>query len=233
MMYLTDKLIEVIQLTGPTTSKMMTQRLKCGTPGAPTKVTVQKCLSNLAFRKKLTVVGSGRSKLYCLPNAVPEPISTPAPIPQPQPQPQAPALDLTALIDTMTTALAEQFAASLATKLTAVIKTQLAAAPAPAQSPCPSKPRITIVGLLPGQASLIDREFNDAVDLHFVTSEQSTSQKLKGLCRTSAAVLAMTGFISHTTEDVIKANGGNLIRVSGGMTSLRDAITEAFVGATA
>ncbi len=37
----------------------------------------------------------------------------------------------------------------------------------------------------------------------------------------TGAVMVMVGFVSHATEDLIKSRGGNLVRVSGGMSSLR------------
>lgn len=49
----------------------------------------------------------------------------------------------------------------------------------------------------------------------------ATGQRLKGLCRSSEAVITMAGFISHSTENLIKSRNGNLIRVAGGMSSLR------------
>ena len=227
-MRLSDKVLDAIRQHGPTTTSAMTSRLGCGAAGMPTKAEVQKCVHNLAYRKQLASTGTGRDRVYYLPSALRDGVNpTPAPTPAP-----TPGLDLSALIDSMTTSLANQFAASLAAKLAAAVESQLAP-PQGGGKGTVRKPRVTVVGLLPGQAALIEKEFGDAVELHFVTSDQTASQKLKGLCRTSAAVLTMTGFISHAAEDLIKANGGNLIRVQGGMSSLRDAITEAYVGATA
>ena len=222
-MRLSDKVLDAIRQHGPTTTSAMTSRLGCGSVGMPTKAEVQKCVHNLAYRKHLASTGTGRDRVYYIPSELRAGVSpTPAP---------TPALDLSALIDSMTTSLANQFAASLAAKLAAAVESQLAT-PQGGGKGTVRKPRVTVVGLLPGQAALIEKEFGDAVELHFVTSDQTASQKLKGLCRTSAAVLTMTGFISHAAEDLIKANGGNLVRVSGGMSSLRDSITEAYVGAT-
>lgn len=85
----------------------------------------------------------------------------------------------------------------------------------------PEKTRVTIVGLLAGQAQMIVKEYSDRLHLEFVEQAHTSGQRLKGLCHASEAVITMTGFISHATEDLIKSRGGNLVRVSGGMTSLR------------
>ena len=85
----------------------------------------------------------------------------------------------------------------------------------------PEKTRITIVGLLAGQAQMIANEYKGKLHLEFVEQAHTSGQRLKGLCHASEAVITMTGFISHSTEDLIKSRNGNLIRVAGGMSSLR------------
>ena len=97
---------------------------------------------------------------------------------------------------------------------------QAAARQAPAQRSL-SKNRVTIVGLLAGQAAMIANEYRNRIVLDFIEHNHTSGQRLKSLCGTSHAVMTMTGFVSHATEDLIKSRGGNLVRVSGGMSSLR------------
>ena len=93
------------------------------------------------------------------------------------------------------------------------------------------RPAVTVVGLLPGQASMIKDEFGTEFSLHFVTSAKNEASRLHGLCKTSDAVLTMTGFISHSLEKIIKSSGVRLVRVNGGMSSLRDELTTLYIQA--
>lgn len=167
--------------------------------------------------------------------------------------PVAPTVDLSHAVDTIAQAVATALEAAIKDRIADVVRTQLqqaldalpaqviamtggkaeklsAPAPAPAPAPTPAprvrKPRVTVVGLLPGQVEMISREYAGQLEMHFVDSEHTSTRRLEGLCRTSQHVLTMTGFISHSTEALIKSSGGQLQRVNGGMTSLRGALHE-------
>lgn len=88
---------------------------------------------------------------------------------------------------------------------------------------------VTVVGLLAGQAQMITSEFGKEFNLHFVSSSKNEAHRLSSLCKTSDAVIAMTGFISHSLDKIIKSSGVRLIRVSGGMSSLRDSLTQLYL----
>lgn len=88
------------------------------------------------------------------------------------------------------------------------------------------RPRALIVGLLPGQQDIITREFGRELDLRFVTSQAQVSNRAKELSHTSDAAILMTKFVNHAAEDIIKSRGGRLIRVSGGLSQLRDTLTQ-------
>lgn len=90
----------------------------------------------------------------------------------------------------------------------------------------PRRPRALIVGLLPGQQDIITREFGRELDLRFVTSQAQVSNRAKELSHTSDAAILMTKFVNHAAEDIIKSRGGRLIRVSGGLSQLRDTLTQ-------
>lgn len=165
--------------------------------------------------------------------------------------PAAPTVDLSHAVGTIAQAVATTLEAAIKDRIADVVRTQLqqaldalpaqviamtggkaeklsapALAPAPAPAPRVRKPRVTVVGLLPGQVEMISREYAGQLEMHFVGNEHSSVKRLEGLCRSSQHVLTMTGFISHSTEALIKASGGQLQRVSGGMTSLRGALHE-------
>jgi len=175
----------------------------------------------------------------------------PAPMEPPAPAEIVPVIDLKGTVNAIADAVAAAIGDVLRTRIEAVVHDQLQQAldslptqitqviadpkgtvrtlnPGPVQAPraprAPGKTRITIVGLLAGQAQMIYNEYGTKLALDFVEQTHATGQRLKSLCVSSKAVLTMTGFVSHATEDLIKSRGGNLIRVPGGMSSLRSAL---------
>lgn len=99
----------------------------------------------------------------------------------------------------------------------------------PAAPHTAAKLTVTIFGLLDAQAAMIDSEFGRDLNLRYVRSSDAASQRARGLIRTSDYVVTMAGFISHSTEDLIRSMGAKLVRVSGGMTSLRNELTRLYV----
>lgn len=194
-----------------------------------------------------------RVRWYSLPDVTPPALvkveaAEPAPMEPPAPAEIVPVIDLKGTVNAIADAVAAAIGDVLRTRIEAVVHDQLQQAldslptqitqviadpkgtvrtlnPAPAQVPkAPGKTRITIVGLLAGQAQMIYNEYGTKLALEFVEQTHATGQRLKSLCVSSKAVLTMTGFVSHATEDLIKSRGGNLIRVTGGMSSLRSAL---------
>ena len=182
--------------------------------------------------------------------AAPVPVKTDAP-PAEKVPPAAPTptIDLKWTVNAIADAVAGAIGAVLRTRIEAVVQEQLqqaldslpaqvaqvmaepkgtvrndpsqaVARQAPAQRPL-SKNRVTVVGLLAGQAAMIANEYRNRIVLDFIEHNHTGGMRLKSLCGTSHAVMTMSGFISHSTEDLIKSRGGNLVRVSGGMSSLR------------
>lgn len=82
-------------------------------------------------------------------------------------------------------------------------------------------PKITVVGLLPGQVKMLKMEHPD-LNLRFWKDEDISM--LKNLVRTSDSVVCMADFISHSTIDVIKSVGGEdrMSVLKGGMSRLRE-----------
>lgn len=91
-----------------------------------------------------------------------------------------------------------------------------------------SKPRILVVGLLPAQKHLIQQEFSSYLDIRFAESNtihKLLRQKMQGCEHT----FLMTNFVGHSMDGVIANSGSSYQRVSGGMSALRDAITDYFL----
>lgn len=107
--------------------------------------------------------------------------------------------------------------------------------PAPSASPIPPtppKPRITIVGLLANQQQMILSEYNEVFDLKMFHTDDAQGSSFRAAAENSAAVFTMVSFINHTVENVIKSMKGKVIRVTGGMTSLRDKLNDYFINST-
>lgn len=152
----------------------------------------------------------------------------------------APSLSMDRIVDTWSEALVEQLAdrivAAVKDKLQDKVKTALQSAlpaalphpPAPKQEVMPARKRVLVVGLLPQQAGMIAREFGECLDLDFVEQTKAGST-LRDKVNGQDAVITMTKFISHDSEQMIQAKHGNLIRCPGGLSQLRDILTEQYV----
>lgn len=93
------------------------------------------------------------------------------------------------------------------------------------------KLKVGIVGLLGGQKQIIMKDFADALDLKFFeTTKSKTKQFESGVSQCDVAI-GMVNFINHGVEPVIRNAGVPYIQVRGGMSTLKDKLTEMFVGA--
>lgn len=131
--------------------------------------------------------------------------------------------------------LAEQFRQRLATEVEKQISAlslpvTLPALPAPAASRATEAPRaeplpkIGILGLLPQQAGMIQKEYGDRFDLAFLERNHSKGLKVAGA--TNRKVFVMASFVGHSDTDALQACGANFKLVHGGMSSLREALTK-------
>lgn len=92
----------------------------------------------------------------------------------------------------------------------------------------PKKPHVLICGLLPQQAGLISQEFGEVFDLRFWKDEGIG--RLKDLVRNADYSITFSSKLGHHVEETIKSAGAPVTRVMGGMTSLRDVLTDIYCG---
>lgn len=85
---------------------------------------------------------------------------------------------------------------------------------------------VLIVGLLPQQAGMIQTEFGNDLNLKF-WKEGSLGQ-LRKTAQSADFVLLFTSKISHDATNAVASVNKNMIRVVGGMTTLREKLTEIF-----
>lgn len=95
--------------------------------------------------------------------------------------------------------------------------------------PKPRLPKVLVVGLLNGQKSMIEQEFSPCFDLRFYTTDDAKGKQFEDALRQCDALLVMIAFINHGIEAQAKRCNVKITRVSGGMTSLRDVLTNLFV----
>lgn len=100
------------------------------------------------------------------------------------------------------------------------------------EQPKPAKPKVCIVGLLGDQKRMIEKEFGPVFDLRIYESGGHTNyggrEFIDAISRVDHIVV-MTSFIGHSAENAIRAVKAKPVRVTGGMTNLRDRLTEIFV----
>lgn len=148
----------------------------------------------------------------------------------PRPAPDTLADMLHNLIGAVSSRIAEQLLDTLTTRINDSLA-QLSFRPPPPTTmgavkyvqPSPLvKPRIVVAGLKGGQKTEIEDALKSHADLRFWGVDESPHQ-LKSLCREADKVFLMTKFVSHSHEDIIRSIAPErLIRVHGGVTTLRD-----------
>lgn len=87
--------------------------------------------------------------------------------------------------------------------------------------PVLAKPVVTIIGLLPGQASMISKEYGEHLHIKFADSSHLEPGRLRAICSSSYATVALLNFISHSQHDIAKMASTNFLPVKGGMSSVR------------
>lgn len=136
---------------------------------------------------------------------------------RPQASSASPQID--GVISAVSTAVAE--AANTTSSDHRPIETQ-----PPVVIPVQAKPVVTIIGLLPGQASMISKEYGEHLHLKFADSSHLESGRLRATCNGSYATVALLNFISHSQHDITKMASTNFLPVKGGMSSVRVKLDE-------
>lgn len=128
-----------------------------------------------------------------------------APYAEPQPPADPPSVDVSAALQTLTAPTTTQPAAS---KL----------------------PRVGVIGLLPNQCGVVATEFGSCMDLEFWNDANGDGRRqLEGLSKRCEIVFVHIRHTSHSVEELLKFHGANYRRVGGGVTALKEAMTEYFV----
>lgn len=123
----------------------------------------------------------------------------------------------------LTVAITKQLNAAITQQLAQLNAAVPGAPPMAARSAAIQK-KVLIIGLKPQQAGLIQQDFGQHLDLKFAGSDESL-QHVKHLLDGRDAIIAMTGFISHSHDELAKGHA-QYLRVSGGMTRLRSKLSE-------
>lgn len=99
----------------------------------------------------------------------------------------------------------------------------------PKAKPVPSKKIIVgIVGLTSQQAQLIQKEFGMSFDLRFFESKEAKGTSYISMLGACDHVLAFTNGINHGLEPTIKGAGNTLIRLNGGVSTVKSKLIELF-----
>ena len=91
-------------------------------------------------------------------------------------------------------------------------------------------PRVMIVGLIASQAQMIEGEYKQCLNLRFCLADDAKGRGFANNCANVDIVITMTKFINHSIEETIKSAGSDarLVRVTGGMTDLREKLTDIY-----
>ena len=90
------------------------------------------------------------------------------------------------------------------------------------------KSKLCIVGLWASQKREIEREYKDCFDLRFVGPDEAPG-KLRDAAKHVDEVVVMADKISHKHTDAISTVRDSMVLIHGGLTSLRDKLTEIYI----
>lgn len=95
--------------------------------------------------------------------------------------------------------------------------------PAATQS---GKPKVCFVGLPGGHQTQIEREYKDSCELHFIAGDKAERGRLHSLAATCSVVIWAMGQCDSkgSTADIVKSVGAKLVKVTGGLGSVRAAL---------
>lgn len=93
------------------------------------------------------------------------------------------------------------------------------------------KPHVLIAGLLPVQAGTLVAEFADTFDMSFWTSDE-TVHKLKSMAAGADVVFLHTRHMRHATDEIVQSAGIRIVRVTGALSAMREALTRYYVELT-
>ena len=91
-----------------------------------------------------------------------------------------------------------------------------------------NKMRIGVVGVLPNQAKILQKEYGDDFDIRFWTKDQSAKQ-LSSLASNSDYAVVMVGKIGHWAYDTVSKHSSNCVSVSGGISQIRQCINSQLI----
>ena len=88
------------------------------------------------------------------------------------------------------------------------------------------KPTISVLGLLPSQAHIIEGAYKNRAKFRFVDGDGCKAQKIKAIANGSDAIFMRSKHANHNTFVALKSAHANFQMVNGGMNSLHIAIGE-------
>ena len=192
--------------------------------------------------KKKGEEGTFKYYLYPVSTSVPEPEPTPVPTPVPEPEPTpapVPGLSLDLVLQELVEVLSDTIVAKVVEevnrKLPLKLKESLPETVTSVQSlkiTVEEKPllqKVLIVGLLPQQAGVITQEFHQCFDLRFF--KEGNHHLLKDMARGVDRIILHTNHLGHSTEASIKSLGKEYEYCSGGLTALKNRLTNLYASA--
>ena len=87
------------------------------------------------------------------------------------------------------------------------------------------KPTISVLGLLPAQAHVIEKAYKNRARLRFWDGGDPIAT-LKAMANNSDVMMMRTKHCSHRTHELLKSFGAQITMVNGGLNSLQESIEE-------
>lgn len=104
------------------------------------------------------------------------------------------------------------------------------AAPAPPDAPAKVvKHRVVVAGVRSTHAAIIKQEFGECFNLTTYTSEECKGRSYEDSLGRADHVIAVLAGMNDGFESTRRAAGSKLIRITGGLSTLRDRLTELYI----
>jgi hypothetical protein len=99
---------------------------------------------------------------------------------------------------------------------------------APVAAEKPKLAKVVICGLTNAQGSIIEKEFSECFDVYTLEASESV-HRLRNAAASAKYTILMANFISHRHQEVLCSANIRPITVHGGISTLRNKLTELYV----
>lgn len=147
---------------------------------------------------------------------------------------QAPYSKIERALDGLVEAIVERVSTTLADRMQDIIADSMDKLAERMQqinstTPATALPKVVIAGLLPAQRNMIESEYKGCYRFSFLDANKANAQTIRARTQQADQILVMGDFVNHAMTETINSTGRKPEIVRGGMTALREILTQRYV----